>query len=450
MKENQVFVVECKNYNEESINNAFETIFKLAKKNIFSNYISPGDTVVIKPNWIRENHITRHGDWEYVITHPSVITVVIKWLIKILNGTGKIIIADAPQTDSSFKNILKLMPCKYWQSLCEKQNIELKILDLREEEWTTTRGIITKRKRLSGDPIGSVIFNLGNRSHFFGKAKPPLGYYGADYDSYETTWAHTDNRNLYKLSRSVLEADVIINIPKLKTHKKAGITACLKNAVGVNTYKNWLPHYSIGSTKEGGDQFPEGTRTPALEQKYLCKLKQFWAKHPSWAKYFVPMITIGNKLYNNPECIRSGNWWGNDTLWRTILDINCLLYFGSTDGSIYASKKRRIICIVDGIIAGQGEGPISCEPFYSNLLIAGVNSVSVDAVCAKIMGFDYKKIPSITHAFNKSSFPLVNFGYESIEVLSDIEKFNKRLSDIDAKDVFRFIPPYGWKGHIEL
>ena len=34
--------------------------------------------------------------------------------------------------------------------------------------------------------------------------------------------------NEYCISNTILDADVIINIPKLKTHKKAGITVCLK------------------------------------------------------------------------------------------------------------------------------------------------------------------------------------------------------------------------------
>ena len=36
-------------------------------------------------------------------------------------------------------------------------------------------------------------------------------------------------------------------MPKLKTHKKCGVTISLKNLVGLNTNKNLLPHHSLGT-----------------------------------------------------------------------------------------------------------------------------------------------------------------------------------------------------------
>ena len=57
------------------------------------------------------------------------------------------------------------------------------------------------------------------------------------------------------LNKIVLEADVIINIPKPKCHRLAGMTAALKNMVGVIYDKNSLPHRKIGSVEEGGDAY---------------------------------------------------------------------------------------------------------------------------------------------------------------------------------------------------
>ena len=53
-----------------------------------------------------------------------------------------------------------------------------------------------------------------------------------------------------------LEADVIINLPKLKTHQKAGITCALKNLIGINGNKEYLPHHRIGGFELGGDCYP--------------------------------------------------------------------------------------------------------------------------------------------------------------------------------------------------
>ena len=58
---------------------------------------------------------------------------------------------------------------------------------------------------------------------------------------------------------AVLEADVIVNLPKLKTHKKAGVTCALKNLIGINGNKEYLPHHRIGGHNLGGDCYPGGS-----------------------------------------------------------------------------------------------------------------------------------------------------------------------------------------------
>jgi len=38
--------------------------------------------------------------------------------------------------------------------------------------------------------------------------------------------------------------------------QKAGITVSLKNLVGINGDKNWLPHHTEGNPNNGGDEHP--------------------------------------------------------------------------------------------------------------------------------------------------------------------------------------------------
>src|SRR5208283_2541819 len=53
----------------------------------------------------------------------------------------------------------------------------------------------------------------------------------------------------------VLDADLLINLAKMKTHEKAGLTGAMKNLVGVNGHKEFLPHHIKGSYFSGGDSY---------------------------------------------------------------------------------------------------------------------------------------------------------------------------------------------------
>ena len=47
-----------------------------------------------------------------------------------------------------------------------------------------------------------------------------------------------------------------------------------------------------------------------------------------------------------------------------------------------------LFCIMDGTTAGNGPGPRIMEPVRKDVLLAGADQVAVDAVAAKLMGFD--------------------------------------------------------------
>lgn len=93
-------------------------------------------------------------------------------------------------------------------------------------------GVVVGRRTLEGDPRGYVVYDLGDASEFRGHAGAGH-YYGADYDAAEVNRHHTGGRHEYLIARSAVEADVLISLPKIKTHKKAGVTLSLKNLVGI-------------------------------------------------------------------------------------------------------------------------------------------------------------------------------------------------------------------------
>ncbi|MDP8213800.1 MAG: DUF362 domain-containing protein [Candidatus Euphemobacter frigidus] len=57
-----------------------------------------------------------------------------------------------------------------------------------------------------------------------------------------------------------------------------------------------------------------------------------------------------------------------------------------------------IFCTMDGTTAGSGPGPRTLIPYRKDVILASADQVAIDAVSAKIMGFDPMSIRYINHA----------------------------------------------------
>lgn len=416
--------------------------------------VKPGDRVVVKPNLIRQSHLSRESEWDYVVTHGSVIKTVVDHVLAALGGRGEVIIADSPQTDSDFGEIVKRNGLWDIVESYKREGLPVRLLDLREEQWLGDNGVIRGKKKLPGDPEGYVTIDLGKDSAFH-DYKGNGRFYGAYYDTEDTMRFHSqeEGRHAYVVSRTCLDCDVFINLPKMKTHKKTGITLSMKNLVGICTHKNSLPHYSLGTPDTGGDEYPAS----GLAQKTLTlAARVFRESLLRFGSVIAPLARIAKRAVDGrlPEEIRrvrSGNWYGNDTIWRTVVDLNRILLWFDGDGKP-RKVPRRYLTIVNGIIAEEGEGPMEPDPKPVGLLFGGTNPVAVDAVGARLMGFDPYAIPMLTGALRQESFPI----WDKELTLDDIivhslglEGFEGRLGDIKHPG-FGFVPSIGWRGHIEF
>jgi hypothetical protein len=109
-----------------------------------------------------------------------------------------------------------------------------------------------------------------------------------------------------------------------------------------------------------------------------------------------------------------GAWSGNDTIWRTCLDLNRILVHGDTSGRLHDTPMRRVLHVVDAIVAGQGDGPLSAEPFPLGLLLGGSGAAAVDYVGALLLGYDPNRIPIVAHAFDRFRWPLTDYSGEEV------------------------------------
>ena len=415
--------------------------------------VHPGDTVVLKPNFVREFRETQPGHADCLVTHGSIIRAVLDYVYIALKGKGRIIIADAPQNDADFDAIRRIVGLDEIQEFYRLHaNFNVEVYDLRPEKARKVIGVIVGHVRSPGDPAGYVKVDLGQHSAFYEIAHMCHLLYGSEYDTSEIRRHHTGGAHEYLISRTILDADCIINLPKLKTHKKTGITVCMKNLVGTNGNKNWLPHHRLGTPAQGGDQFANDGTTHRIEQRVMvCFRWAFPWLGPMRGILAKPLKGVGQCVFGdtNTDTIRSGNWYGNDTTWRMVIDLNRVLMYADRNGHLQNTPARRMFCIVDGIIGGEGNGPLDPTPKQSGVILAGMNPVAVDLACARLMGFDYDRLPFLRHAFYTHALPLVAFEPDKVVCRSTDTHCEQPLVDLDKRRLY-FRPHFGWQGQIEL
>ena len=418
--------------------------------NLPDEYVRPGDRVVLKPNWVKE-HDERHpgpAQWEHVVTHPAVIEAVIRWVAGRLNGDGSIVVCDAPQTDSSFSTLSDYCGLDEMIERCRAvfPGPKIELLDLRPEEWHAVDGVTVSKTQLPGDPLGDTFVALNEASEFVGFSGNGQ-LYGASFNMDETNERHRGERHEYMLCRTPMDADVFINLPKLKTHKKVGLTCALKNLVGINANKNWLPHHTEGTPDQGGDQFPTTTTKAKLEHSWMGRAKRLVYGKPLLSRMLVPLKKVGRLFFGDTQkVVRSGNWHGNDTCWRMVLDLNkCLFDFDG--GGQPRSKPIRYLAVVDGIVGGEGNGPMAPDRKPCGTIIAGTHPAAVDLTAGMVMGFDWEKLRLLKNSFSMKERSFVSFQPGEIQVASNKPEWDGPLGQ--ATDWFEFAPHFGWTGAIE-
>ncbi len=421
--------------------------------NPLGTFVRKGDAVFLKPNMIAHRHRLR-DEWDSVVTHGSVIRAVADYVCLALEGEGRIMIGDAPQSDSHWALLADRMGLEALRVYLRDAHpgIEFELLDLRDEYHVERDGIYVDTVRLPGDPRGGVCVDLGRHSAFAPLDDRQPRYYGAYYDWAETNLHHRRGRHEYRISKSPLLADVFISIPKLKTHKKCGLTVNLKALVGINADKNWLPHYVFGAPSEGGDQFESATLMRRLENAIVMPAKQLLIRGvPAFKDFARRTKRLGYEFFGDTEeVVRSGNWHGNDTVWRMSLDLNRILLFAKPDGSMRERHApKRYFSVVDGIVAMEGNGPVAGDRRAEGILVAGANPVAVDTTCARLMGFDPARLPLVRHAWDPHRWPLIEGQESDVEAISDDPRWSRPLDRWRAADTLRFKAHFGWAGAIE-
>ena len=413
-------------------------------------YVAPGQRVVIKPNWVLHAN-QDDGSIESLVTHTSIIRAVMDYLVLALRGDGVIEIADAPLQNCDFDELVRRtmiadVVTDYRQRF---SGISFSIMDLRKTT-LQTRDLqvvgIARQFKQTGDPRGYSMIDLASESMLSDVHHRFKRFRVANYDHRLMHEHHNQDMHEYMVSNSILSADFMVNVPKLKFHIKAGITAALKNLVGINGNKEYLPHHTNSSPDRGGDQYWQRSQLKPLINRIY---DDHWM-HVNDRSQFGNMVSAvvlrilrkaaavvdGDRMYD-------GAWSGNDTIPRTTLDLNHALYFyDCTENSLSDTSLRRVLHIVDGVIAGDGYGPLRPSATPAGVLLGGWNPLTIDVCVARLIGLEPMTVPLLNHGLThaRSRLNPMQLGADEILVTDDGSRI--RVEDM-RRLAFRI--PREWK-----
>ncbi len=381
--------------------------------NPLGDVIAPGDRVVIKPNFVASKNFHQVIKGEMLAcssTHGSVLRPIIDYALRAAGPRGTVAVVDTPVEGCNVQQVLTGLGIEALLRYYRERGHHIEFYDLRKfqvvprmlldnvrrggRSWNL--GMLV-REKLPGDPLGSQVVDLGSRSRFADVEQRGPHYRFHRSHLYTPVPHHTGGRHEYSLPRTVLFADAILNVAKMKTHKKSGVTMALKAVIGLCNEKYWLPHYTAGTVGEDGDEYP---LRPPLWVRVENQLQRFPLPGDHSLIARAPRISgPQNGLLRG--YILEGSWDGNDTIWRTTLDLHDLVLHADRSGRVHDTPQRRCLVFVDGIIAGEGDGPLASTPRHAGLLCAGQDPVLVDLCCTRLMGFAPERVPTVWQALRR-------------------------------------------------
>jgi len=228
------------------------------------------------------------------------------------------------------------------------------------------RTVVTNiEKGLKGNKWMPIIKNLG--VWFVPLTRIPF----VPYESLRSKFLNLKNKKLLALDSKIFPEGFkipkfyvgkpIIHLPTMKTHGHTG-------AMG-------------GSLKKTSEQMKNGGITCAMKNAFgglLTKRRHF--SHQYMSEVLVDLLIIQKQIH------------------------------------------PQIFSVVDGSVCGDGAGPRTMIPRIKNYLIAGYDQVAVDAVVAKMLGFEPLKLPAIKLAHDEG---LGCGDFNQIEIIGeDVSKIN--------------------------
>lgn len=422
-----------------------------AEWNPLKEYVKPGNYVVLKPNMVMDYNQNQSGGVLCLYTQPSVVAAVLDYVIIALKGNGHIVVGDAPMQECKFDKLIDESGYKVMIQYYAAKGIDIELVDFRELRSYVKAGV--HYQEINPNAHGSII-DIKDESEF--------SVYDADhlnnlritnYDPTILVTHHMPGKHEYYISDYIMKADTVINLPKPKTHRKAGVTISLKNLIGINVRKEYLPHHCMGDKDHGGDEYQDSNIFKKQEAKLLDIINYASAhRQYSKARFFRIIKKVNSQFIKlSKDKYREGSWYGNNTISKTITDLNKILLYADKQGVLKNTRQRNLLIVADLIISGEKEGPVCPSPKNVGIIAIGNDSVCFDEAIATIMGMDVKKISTLLQVRDMTGCLRITEKDSRAIIRSNVPEWSdKHIDEIIAESTLRFEPTSGWKGHIEL
>ncbi len=415
--------------------------------NPLGSYIKPGQKVFLLCNFVQHRRpLETQENFKSKCTHGSVLRAVLDYVLLAVGKNGAVAFGNAPLQGANWESVINETGALEVSKYYETEDVNISARDLR---------LVVKERGILGSPTrhferdtdrDSVEIDLGENSLLGSLGRNgPAHFRVSDYNPERTEKFHSGKSHRYVIHRAILDADVVISLPKLKTHEKVGITCAIKGFVGTVGHKDCLAHHRFGGPEQGGDEYPQASGARVAFSK-LHDYVHSRGQGTLVQRGLVALDANLRRVLGRARCIQAGAWHGNDTCWRMAVDLARIAHYANKNGVMSEIPQRTQLCIIDGVIAGEGNGPLSPVAASAGALIFGDNAVAVDEAACRVMGFDPQCIPMVREAIaSRFMFPLHAESDDSGKVMFNNEEIE--LNEMPMALGRPFKPSRGWRGY---
>lgn len=415
--------------NLQSIYNDIDGLSSYLKKILPQEFFEKdiaGKKVLLKPNWVKHN--SKPQDDICLCTHPNFILAFLEMLLEW--KPKSILIADAPIQGCNWSRLHSEDFLERIGQLSKHSGVSITVKDFRRVAFSPeTNQLETDKKPLDD----YIVFDVAEKSYLEDITTDKNMFRVTCYNPDRLAESHHKGMHKYCIAKEVFNCDTIITMPKIKTHQKAGLTNSMKILVGINGDKDYLPHHRIGAVESGGDCYKGRHPFRRMSELVLDAANRRIGK-----SLYQPLSYLSTVLWRLSRPTKEQNlaagWYGNDTVWRMVMDLNMIALYGKSNGSLSDTPQRTLYTLCDGIIGGQGNGPLSPEPLPLGIIAFSNDAFAMDEVAGRLFKLNIEKVPLLKEAKHINKKNRINYF---------INGNKAELADVDAYAMDVIMPP-GW------